>query len=349
MSLALAKCPDPPPETAPDALTKQQKAAILLSVLIRANAAPNLDNIATAALKQTVDTMATFGDVPQATVDAVILEFLTELGAFGVSLRGELEDTLNALKGHVSDKVLENIRKAYIRSPAVDVWTRIASAEPAELRACIEAEHLQIAATVLSKIPSPLAAEILGAMEPERARETMLAIVNAGEIAPEIIEVIGQSISETLFAGDGDSIFDKTPVERAGDIMNFTQSEIRDRMLDEFGKSDPDTAEKIRKAMFTFPDIPERVQPRDVSAILRAVPQESLLKALKGAEKEAPQAADFLLSNLPKRAAEQIRDDLSELETVKPKDADAAMNEVIAAIRELEKSGEITLILEEEV
>lgn len=88
MSLALAKRPDPPPETAPATLTKQQKAAILLSVLIRANAAPNLDNIATAALKQTVDTMATFGDVPQATVDTVILEFLTELGAFGVSLRG---------------------------------------------------------------------------------------------------------------------------------------------------------------------------------------------------------------------------------------------------------------------
>ena len=348
MSLALAKRPDPPPETAPATLTKQQKAAILLSVLIRANAAPNLDNIATAALKQTVDTMATFGDVPQATVDTVILEFLTELGAFGVSLRGELEDTLNALKGHVSDKVLENIRKAYIRSPAVDVWTRIASADPADLRTCIEAEHLHIAATVLSKIPSPLAAEILGMMEPDRARETMLAIVNAGEIAPDILDLIGQSISETLFAGDGDSIFDKTPVERAGDIMNFTQSEIRDRMMEDFGKSDPDTAEKIRKAMFTFPDIPERIQPRDVPAILRSVPQDTLLVALRGAETAAPQAAEFLLSNLSKRAAEQLRDDLAELEPVKQKEVDSAMNEVIAAIRELEKSGEITLILEED-
>ena len=258
-------------------------------------------------------------------------------------MRGDLEDTLASLKGHVSDNALEKIRKAYVRSPSVDVWVRVASAEAAQLQSCLDDEHLQVAATVLSKIPSTLAAQILGGMQPARARETMLAIINTQKISPEVIELIGQSVSETMFNEDGPSVFAKTPVERAGDIMNFAQSDIRDRLMEDFGQNDPDTAEKIRKVMFTFADIPDRVQPRDVSAITRTVDPETLLRAMK----TAPTEAQFLLSGLSTRIADQLREELAEMDTVKKKDAEAAMNELIIGIRKLESDGEITLITEE--
>lgn len=77
--------------------------------------------------------MASYGNVNRHTVDLVILEFLSELQDFGLSMRGDLDDTLASLKGHVSDLALDHIRKAYVRSPAVDVWVRIASAEVAQL------------------------------------------------------------------------------------------------------------------------------------------------------------------------------------------------------------------------
>ena len=44
-------------------ISKQHKAAILLSVLIKAGATPNLDDIATGDLKGIVDIMASFGEV----------------------------------------------------------------------------------------------------------------------------------------------------------------------------------------------------------------------------------------------------------------------------------------------
>lgn len=325
-------------------IDKQHKAAILLSVLIKAGATPNLDEIATSSLKNIVDIMASFGEVDRKTVDLVILEFLSELQDFGVSMRGDLEDTLASLKGHVSEKVLEKIRKAYVRSPSVDVWVRVASADAAQLHECLEGEHIQVAATVLSKIPSTLAAEVLGSMQPARARETMLAIINSQKISPEIIELIGQSVSETLFSEDGPSVFTKTPVERAGDIMNFAQSYIRERLMDDFGENDPDTAEKIRKVMFTAADIPQRIQPRDVSAITRTVDADTLLRALKN----APTEAEFLLSGLSTRIAQQMREELSELEPVSKKDSETAMNELIVGIRKLESDGEITLITEDD-
>lgn len=325
-------------------INKQHKAAILLSVLIKAGATPDLDEIATGSLKSIVDIMASFGEVDRKTVDLVILEFLSELQDFGLSMRGDLEDTLASLKGHVSDNALEKIRKAYVRSPAVDVWVRVASADVQHLRNCLANEHIQVTATVLSKIPSTLAAEVLGTMPPTNARETMLAIINSGKTTPEVIELIGQSISDTLFSEDGPSAYTKTPVERVGDIMNFTQSETRDRLMEDFGKNEPDTAKQIRKVMFTFADIPKRVNPRDVSAITRAVDSVTLLQAMKN----APTEAEFLLSSLSTRIAEQLREELMDLEPVKYKDAEKAMNALIIAIRKLETNGEITLIIEEE-
>ncbi len=345
MSVALV-AHEPPKQITPNdtQISKQHKAAILLSVLIKADATPNLDDIATEALKSIVDIMASFGEVNRRTVDLVILEFLSELQDFGLSMRGDLEDTLASLKGHVSDQAIEKIRKAYVRSPSVDVWVRVASADAEQLQNCLDDEHLQVAATVLSKIPSTLAAQVLGGMEAVRARETMLAIINSRTISAEIIELIGQSISESMFNEDAPSVFTKTPVERAGDIMNFAQSDIRDRLMEDFGETHPDTAEKIRKVMFTFADIPDRVQPRDVSAITRTVDQETLLRAMK----TAPTEAEFLLSGLSTRIADQLREELAELEPVKKKDAEAAMNELIIGIRKLEASGEITLITEDE-
>ena len=345
MSVALVAHEPPQQVVLIDApISKQHKVAILLSVLIKAGATPNLDNISTGSLKGIVDIMASFGEVDRRTVDLVILEFLSELQDFGLSMRGNLEDTLTSLKGHVSDAALEKIRKAYVHSPSVDVWVRVASADAAQLQCCLDDEHLQVAATVLSKIPSTLAAQVLGGMEPGRARETMLAIINSRKISADVIELIGQSISESMFNESDPSVFAKPPMERASDIMNFAQSDTRDRLMEDFGKTDPDTAEKIRKVMFTFADIPDRVQPRDISAITRTVDPEILLRAMKN----APTEAEFLLSGLSTRIAEQLREELSELEPVKKKDAEAAMNELIASIRELASSGEIKLITEDE-
>lgn len=352
MSVALVPHTPPSPPATLDGtggeITKQQKAAILLNVLLTVDAAPDLDGVATGSLKTMVDTMTSFGDVDRHTVDLVILEFLTELQEFGISLSADLDETIEALKGHVSDKALENIRKSYIQSPDADVWQRVGSVEPAELFACLQHEHLQVTATVLSKISSTLAAEVLGSMDATRAREVMLAIINAGDVKPEVIEVIGQGLCQSLFQTEGGSSFAKPPVERVGDIMNFAQSGLRDQLMEDFGKTDPEQADAIRKVMFTFPDIPARVQPRDVSAFTRAVDPETLLRAMKGAETEAPEAFDFILSSLATRAADALREEIAETEAGKKKDMEAAMTELIVAIRQLESDGAITLIIEEE-
>lgn len=163
----------------------------------------------------------------------------------------------------------------------------------------------------------------------------MLAIINGDITSIEVIELIGQSISEALFDENAPSIFTKTPVERVGDIMNFAQSDVRERIMDDFGDNNPETAEKIRKVMFAFADIPNRANARDASTITRTIPPETLLLALKA----SPTEAEFLLSGLSSRIAQQLREELAEIGPIKKAEAEAAMTELVVGIRELESRG----------
>ena len=88
----------------------------------------------------------------------------------------------------------------------------------------------------------------------------------------------------------------------------------------------------------------DRVSPRDVSVITRAVEEDVLLTALKSALATGLPTAEFVLGNLPKRLAERLREDLDAMQDVKLKDGEAAQAEIIRAIQALEKKGEITLI-----
>jgi len=76
--------------------------------------------------------------------------------------------------------------------------------------------------------------------------------------------------------------------------------------------------------MFTFTDIVDRVEPRDVSSITRSIDEEILMTALKSAQTQGMPTAPFMLSNLPKRLSERIKEDLDAMPDVKLKDGEAA-------------------------
>jgi len=101
--------------------------------------------------------------------------------------------------------------------------------------------------------------------------------------------------------------------------------------------------------MFTFADIPARLQPADVPKVVREADNADLVTALAGASGgDDRAAADYLLGNISKRLAEQIREEMAEHPAIDPRDADAAMTAIIAVIRRLERAGEITLVMAED-
>jgi flagellar motor switch protein FliG len=231
---------------------------------------------------------------------------------------------------------------------ADDPWERVTGQEDAVLLALLEAEAPEVGAVVLSKLKVSRAAELLGRIPGPLARRITYAVSQISEIRPDTVARIGRALGAE-FGRERPRAFSGGPVERVGAILNFSRAATRNDVLDGLTETDPTFAEAVRKSIFTYLNIPARVGPRDVPKLLKKVDQKVLVTALAASTAEDTRpTAEFILANISQRMAEAMRTEAAEMGEVAVADGEAAMNGVVAAIRELEEAGEIYLVAEEQ-
>ena len=98
-------------------------------------------------------------------------------------------------------------------------------------------------------------------------------------------------------------------------------------------------SQQIQDLMFVFENLAD-VDDRGMQAILREVQQEALMKAIKGADEVLKEK---ILSNMSKRAAEMLADDLDAMGPVRISEVEAAQKEILIVARKLSEEGEIIL------
>ena len=101
----------------------------------------------------------------------------------------------------------------------------------------------------------------------------------------------------------------------------------------------PDLCQSIRKKMFTFEDL-LRLVPQNIQRIMREIDMRDLTLALKKASEPLKK---LLLSNISRRAAESVKEEMEFLGHVKLRDVEAAQFRIIDAVRKLEAEGEIEI------
>lgn len=336
-----------PGARAPRALSRKQKAAIIVRLLLSEGVKLSLSSLPEELQTELTHQMATMRFVDKVTLKSVIGEFVTEIEDVGLSFPGGLEGALNVLDGTISATTAARLRKAKGFSLHGDPWETIAGLDPDLLVPVLESESDEVAAVLLSKLKVSTAASLIARLPGPRARRVAYAVSLTGSVAPEMVERIGRSLAEQLDAQPAKA-FDEGPVERVGAILNFSPAATRDEVLEGLEEEDSTFAEEVRKAIFTFANIPERIDPRDVPKIAREVDQAELITALAGAADDFGETVEFFLAAMSKRLADQLREEMENLGKVKPKEAEAAMNSVVSAIRELEASGDILLLAGDE-
>ena len=102
---------------------------------------------------------------------------------------------------------------------------------------------------------------------------------------------------------------------------------------------DPELADLIVEKMFVFEDF-LTVEDGSLETLLLEVPQNILILALKGA---SPKLRDKIFSNLTRRSAERIRDELDTLPPVRVSEVQENQREIIQLARKLAGEGKIYL------
>lgn len=325
-------------------LTKRQKAAVIVRLLLAEGIELKLADLPEELQTELAQQMSSMRFIDRVTLKSVVDEFVEEIESVGLSFPGGLEGALNVLDGTISPATVARIRKAKGFNFTGDPWETIAGLDPARLLPVLEEESVEVGAVLLSKLKVSTAADLLGRLPGPRARKLAYAISLTGSVEPAVVDRIGRAIAEQLDAQPLKA-FSDGPVERVGAILNFSPAATRDDVLEGLDAEDQAFAEEVRKAIFTFANIPDRIDARDVPKITRDVDPAVLITALAGAMGGplAP-AAEFILGAMSKRMADQLREEIANVGKVKPKEAEEAMGTIVSTIRELEAAGEVLLL-----
>ncbi|MFW5678081.1 MAG: flagellar motor switch protein FliG [Rhodosalinus sp.] len=324
-------------------LTRRQKAAIIVRLLLTEGADLPLADLPEPLQAELTATMGRLRYVDQTTLAQVVREFLDELESVGMAFPGGMAGALALLDGRISRHTAERIRREAGVRQMGDPWGRLRALPVEDLLPFATEESTEVAAVLLSKLDVAKAATLLGKLPGERARRITYAVSLTGGITPEAVERIGVSLAAQLDARPARA-FDEEPVKRVGAILDFSRAVTRDEVLEGLEQTDSAFAARVRRAIFTFADIPARLDGRDVPKVLRSVDQPVLVTALAGAAAAGlGEPAAFLLSSLPSRLSGTLREEMEALGNPDPREVESAMAEVVAAIRRMEAARQITL------
>ncbi len=332
------------PAVAPRSLSRTEKAAVIVRLLLNEGADIPLEELPDSLQEQLTHQLGRMGLVDRVTLGAVAQEFADALDSVGLSFPHGLAGALDAVNGKIAPATAARLRKVAGVRQVGDPWQRLREVPTEDLALMAQAESTEIAAVMLSKLETAKAAQLLGHLPGPVARRITYAVSKTANVTPEAVERIGWSLAAQLDQRPS-LAFKDGPGARVGAILNQSAATTRDGLLTALDEEDTEFANTVRKSLFVFAHLPDRILPRDVPAVFREIEQPTWITAMAGAKTNDDQAAvDFLLSNISSRMADNLREEIGERGKVKQQEAEEAMSVIISAIQNLQEQGAIALI-----
>jgi flagellar motor switch protein FliG len=342
---ALAALPAPSYGRRKAPLSRKAKAAIIVQFLLNEGADVPLSALPEESQEELTMLLGNMRYVDRESLNAVVEEFSNELESVGLAFPGDMAGALNALEGRINPHTAMRLRKEAGVRQTGNPWDRINALDVDRLKTLVLSESTEVAAVMMSKIDVDKAAQVLAKLPGDRARRISYAVSMTTGVTPEAVDRIGLSLAAQVDA-DPIKAFKARPDERLGAILNYSATAVREEVLQNLEQEDAEFADAVRRAIFTFGNIAERLKAMDVPKITRDVDAATLSMALAAASNGSDadrQAADFLYANMSKRLGDNIREEARALGQVKAKPGELAMSAVVAAIRNLIAAGEIEL------
>lgn len=327
-------------------LTGQQKAAVIVRLLLAEGQRLPLNALPEELQTDLTEQVAALRLIDRATLDAVVHEFLQTMDQVGLAFTDGLHGALAALGDQISESASERLRRMAAQADGADPWTMLEDAPPATLADLLAAESPQVGAVALSRLSTGKAAAVLAALPGEAARALALAMPHTDAVAPPVVDRIGHALARQI-ASRPPRAFADEPDRRMGAILDATPAALRDQVLAGIEAQNAAFAQGVRRAIFTYGDIPARLPPLEVPRLVRVLDPEVLQVALAGTLNtgDSPDAAasEFLLKNMSQRMAANLREDAAARGPVAARAVDDATAAVVATLRALVREGEITL------
>jgi len=316
-----------------------EQAAILLLSLGEQDAAQVLKHLGAKEVQKVGAAMAQLAGISREEVSGVLGSFATRVeqqSSLGVDsdeyVRKVLNEALGAEKaGGVIDRIL---RGRSSRGLEAVKWM-----EPKAVAAMLRQEHPQIIAIVLSYLEPEQAGEVLAALPEDMRPDVIVRIATLDGVHPSALNELDE-VLEKQFAGSSTA---KTGgfggPKIAAAILNLVGSGAEMKIIEEIAKGDATLGQKLQDLMFVFEDL-KSIDDRGMQELLREVPGDKLILALKATDEELKQK---FFKNMSERASQMLKDDLEAKGPVKLSEVEEAQKEILVTARRMADEGRVQL------
>ena len=242
-----------------------------------------------------------------------------------------------AFNPDMAKRLLDRLTKA-LGSEAAS-FDAIQKADPQQLAKFIHNEHPQTIALVLSHLNPSQAAALLTSLPAGLRSDVAQRMASLDQISPEIILKIAGVIGQKLKALGEFSRESYGGVRAVAEMLNRLDSASSREILDNIEHQDTNLAQTIRHLMFVFEDL-LLIDPLGLKEVLAKVDRKVLTVALKGTSE---QLRNQILGCMSQRGADMLKEDMEALGPIKIKEVDAAQQQIIAVVRQLESEGVVSL------
>ena len=327
-------------------LSRAQKAAIIVRFLLNEGADVPIKELPDELQRKLTTQMGTMRFVDRTTLAEVVAEFATEVESMGLTFPRGVAGALTALDGRISQQTAHRLRKEAGVRQFGEPWEQVCAAPKDALLDILRSESVEVAAVLMSKLDVARAAELLSNLPGALARRIAYEISQINSVTPDAVDRIGLSLASQLHDVP-DMAFSDGPDKRVGEILNCSSAETRDDVLTGLDETDESFAANVRKAIFTFANIPDRVNKLDLPNIVRDIDRNTMLTAFAHGLQDpvTNNSVEFILNNISGRMADALREEIADMSNVSKKDGEAAMTEVVNTIRSIEAAGDIVLII----
>jgi flagellar motor switch protein FliG len=322
-------------------LSSVRKAAMLLIVLGEQASSDILKHLSEDEIQKVSREVARVTAISAEQAEGLLNEFHHITTAGDYVARGGIEYArkllTRAFPPEVAKRLLDRLTKALGADAAS--FDAIQKADPQLLAKFIHNEHPQTIALVLSHLQSSAAAGLLTSLPPGIRSDVAQRMASLDQISPEVIMKIVGVIGQKLNALGEFSRESYGGVRAVAEMMNRLDSSSSREILDHIETQDTNLAETIRHLMFVFEDL-LLIDPMGLKEVISKVDRKVLTVALKGTSE---QLQTQILSSMSQRGAEMLREDMEAMGPIKIKEVEAAQQQIIAVVRQLEAEGVISL------
>jgi flagellar motor switch protein FliG len=327
--------------TKEEPLTGIRKAAMLLIVLGEQTASEILPHLNEDEVQKVSREVAKITAISAEQAETVLQQFNHLSTAGDYVARGGVEYArkllLRAFNPEQAKKLLDRLAKA-LGSEAAS-FDAIEQADPQQLAKFIHNEHPQTVALVLSHLNANQAAALLGSLPSSLRADVSQRMASLDQISPEIIYKIAGVIGQKLKALGEFSRESYGGVRAVAEMLNRLDSTTSREILDSIEQQDPNLGETIRHLMFVFEDL-LLIDEIGLKEMLTKVDRKVLTVALKGTSE---QLRNHMLACMSQRGGEMLKEDMDALGPIKIKDVEAAQQQIISVVRQLESEGVLSL------